>query len=460
MELLSKQYLGKTAKDIPQTILQPSIKLKQLKIILSKKFDSLSIHQTTSRYGVPFLHVWKPICRSEGVQGMEFLPCFHIIVTLMNRHNTTLSEGNSITRMDDSYLFQLHSFHGKVLAEELHFFNKCDNSTQFDLVTRMANDTLQFCHGINEIDEHKLSHFINSCDLPLLNMFKSIFLIEQFMGMVLVRSRLCKFVLYANENTNDTKTYDDYNELNTCEECNLFRSRGRDKSDRIDERMEQAKSKGGIIENTNMNDNVFHQVLSKTSIFDMQALIMMKKVDEFRNDSKLNEFEHVEIRTRGVTTSQKYSEQSSAQINSGDKFNYNDLTSTNEMSETGTNSHLPFLPHHHSSIDAKYIDNTTFGFNGESGSCDTLCLDSSGVEEHQTNGDPSYLENTTAFGYDNVFEPDNLSNICDSEFQCTLSTNKKRKARTKRKLKSGKLNSNIVRKPKVVLSIYLASIEE
>ena len=117
MELLAKQELGKTAK-------QPSIKLKQLKIILAKKFDNLSIHQTISRHGVPFLHVWKPISRSEGVQGMEFLPCFHIIITLMNGNDDSQSEASSLTRMNESYLFQLHSFHGKVLAEELHIFNQ------------------------------------------------------------------------------------------------------------------------------------------------------------------------------------------------------------------------------------------------------------------------------------------------------------------------------------------------
>ena len=243
-------------------------------------------------------------------------------------------------------------------------------------------------------------------------------------------------------------TFDDYNEFNSCEECNLFRSRGKDQSDRIDAGIKVATQNGAIVDNMNIDDNVFHQVFSKTAIFDMQALAMIKKVDEFRNDSKFNQFERAEIRTHGVAVSQKHSEQNSTQIKLEGKLNCNDLTSTNEKSETGTNPDLQFMPDLNPLIDAKYIDNTTLGFNGEQGSCDTLCLDPSLVEDNCTNGDTSYIENTIAFGTDNAFEPDQLSNFCDSEFQISLSTNEKRKARTKRKLKADKSNSDIVAKPK------------
>ena len=192
---------------------QPSVKLKHLKITLARKFTSISIHQTISRYGVPFLHIWKPISRYEGVQGMEFLPCFHIIVTITNEYAGIQQSGQDNDK--DSVLFQLHSFHGKVLAEELHFIDQCDNSNNYDLISKMATDKLQLCHGIDEIDRDTFISFIQSCNVPLLNKFKSIFLIEQFMGTVLMRSRLCKFVLYDEM----SETVNDPNSFRCCEEC-------------------------------------------------------------------------------------------------------------------------------------------------------------------------------------------------------------------------------------------------
>ena len=151
--VVDKEALNVSTMDLQPTILQPSIKLKQLKIILAKKFECLSIYQTISRYSVPFLHIWKPISKSEGVQGMDFLPCFHIIVTLVNEHASMQAEVSSRTETNESYLFQLHSFHGKVLAEELHYSNKCGSSTYFNLVSKMANNAVHICHGIDDILE-------------------------------------------------------------------------------------------------------------------------------------------------------------------------------------------------------------------------------------------------------------------------------------------------------------------
>ena len=82
-------------------------KLESISVVLLKQFPALNIDLTLSNDYVPFIHVWKPIQREHGVQGMPFLPCFHIIVTL----NTQQS---SSEMSKDLVLFQLHSFHGKV----------------------------------------------------------------------------------------------------------------------------------------------------------------------------------------------------------------------------------------------------------------------------------------------------------------------------------------------------------
>ena len=94
----------------PRDVKQQVIKLKAIKTTLSNKFSSLSIQQTISKDHVPFIHIWKPISQSNGVQGMPFLPCFHIIVTL----TTFCDDPKAVTSKEAGVLFQLHSFHGKV----------------------------------------------------------------------------------------------------------------------------------------------------------------------------------------------------------------------------------------------------------------------------------------------------------------------------------------------------------
>ena len=267
------------AKPLRRNIAQPSVKLKHLKITLAKKFTGISVHQTISRYGVPFLHIWKPISRSEGVQGMEFLPCFHIIATITNEQNAGIQSAPK--NKGDSVLFQLHSFHGKVLAEELHFTDQCDNSTYYDLISRMAQDKLQLCHGIDdEIDKDKFINFIQTCDLPLLQKFRSIFLIEQLVGKILIRSRLCKFVIYDDESLEGK--VNDLNGLKCCEECYAFHP-----SQGISNSLDKCEFNAGVDQNVGCNEtepqNIFYKVFSQTSIFDTESLAVIQKVNEVPN---------------------------------------------------------------------------------------------------------------------------------------------------------------------------------
>ena len=105
------ENFGKPTFQNSRDVKQQVIKLKAVKTMLSGKFSSLSIQQTISKDHVPFIHIWKPISQSNGVQGMPFLPCFHIIVTL-----TTFCDVPKAVTSRGGILFQLHSFHGKVCA--------------------------------------------------------------------------------------------------------------------------------------------------------------------------------------------------------------------------------------------------------------------------------------------------------------------------------------------------------
>ena len=154
--------------------------LEEMKDVLCTKFGCLSFSQTVSQNDVPFLHIWKPISQTGGVQGMPFLPCFHMIVTVTENDDDHMLNNYLKPDIDDrNILFQLHSFHGKVIADESIAFEECKNDTNFDLVQRMADDRIHLCRGINEVNKDKFTNFLASCELPLLGKIKSVFLIEQ-----------------------------------------------------------------------------------------------------------------------------------------------------------------------------------------------------------------------------------------------------------------------------------------
>ena len=129
--------LKRKCKNQNTAILQHSPILEELKNVLSKKYACLSVNQTISQDHVPFLHIWKPIAKSEGVQGMPFLPCFHIIVTVTGADDDHVDNGGSQELNDCGsplILFQLHSFHGKVIADESIALKECNQHTNYDLV--------------------------------------------------------------------------------------------------------------------------------------------------------------------------------------------------------------------------------------------------------------------------------------------------------------------------------------
>ena len=246
-------------------------KLERIKECLWEQFPSLSIQQTLSQSSVPFLHVWKPISESSGVQGMPFLPCFHIIVTM------TCDCGHSFLKKDSTLdhehgsiaLFQLHSFHGKVLQDELIPLKDCSGKrTEYKLVKRMSEDHLQLCRGVEQIDKSKLKPFLESYKLPILSKIRSVFLIEQFMGAVIFRSRLCEFAVDVS-----SKSSEDMDELTRCEECRAYQQSPNLSTDEC-----LVSNDAKISHSSKQEDNVFLRVFEETSVSDMESMAVWQKV--------------------------------------------------------------------------------------------------------------------------------------------------------------------------------------
>ena len=242
-------------------ILELSNKLQKLKFNLSERFASLSIQESISQDGVPFLHIWKPIHKSSGVQGMPFLPCFHIIVTITSS-GIRVDETNGSNSTNEKALFQLHSYHGKVLADESISLNACDRNADYNLISRMAEDSLRMCRGIEDISGVKFAQFVKSCDLQMLSKIRSVLLIEQFMGEVVLRSRLCEFALYCGDVQNP-------NDIFRCEECNAILN-----DDAIQDDYSEHFSDGL---------NVFQRVYNETSVSDLESMAIFQQMYEQSN---------------------------------------------------------------------------------------------------------------------------------------------------------------------------------
>ena len=240
-------------------LLELSTKLQHLKNNLSERFGSLSIQESISQDGVPFLHIWKPIRKASGVQGMPFLPCFHIIVTLTS--NGRLDDTTDLST-NEKALFQLHSYHGKVLADESISLSACDKNADYNLISRMAEDSLRMCRGIEDISGVKFAQFVKSCDLQMLSKIRSVLLIEQFMGEVVLRSRLCEFALYHVSNDIEGNLN---NDLFRCDECNAILN-----DDAIQD--DYADFSDGL--------NVFQRVYNETSVSDLESMAIFQQMYE------------------------------------------------------------------------------------------------------------------------------------------------------------------------------------
>ena len=246
-----------------------------------QQHPTLSVHQAVSPEHVPFIHIWKPISKLEGFQGMPFLPCFHIIGTILYSNPETKNK-NKTSDCSKTVLFQLHSFNGKVVADEYVTLQEPHYLQKFELVTKMANDQLQICKGVEDIDRQRFVQFIRSCKLPsILAKVRSVCLIEQLMGCVVLRSRLCKFVLFEEQNN-------DGNNLPRCHECNAFAYNSDTWMEDAEDMTEGARlplnescltSKKPI--------NYFEKVYLETSAADMQELAVFQKVQEMYQENNL-----------------------------------------------------------------------------------------------------------------------------------------------------------------------------
>ena len=268
--------------------------LEDVKDVLLMKFGCLNINQTVSQNDVPFLHVWKPITQTEGTQGMPFLPCFHIIVTVSGNDDNDMLH-NQAKKSDDGIdvLFQLHSFHGKVIADESIAFEKYKSGEQYDLVQRMAEDRIQICRGIDEVNKDKFTNFLASCELPLLGKIKSVFLIEQLMGEVILRSRLCEFALYSDDNEKDQIDH------MRCRECDAFQDRSLDLVQSNQNGVSNSYDANSVAENQknicdiNESNIPYERVFHQTTLSDGQVMEVYDKARYLYEFSKNEVFHSV-----------------------------------------------------------------------------------------------------------------------------------------------------------------------
>ena len=261
--------------------------LGDVKKILCKKYPALSINQTISQDNVPFLHIWKTIAKTEGVQGMPFLPCFHIIVTATSYGDDYENDNDISNETDEVWiLFQLHSFHGKVIADETISIDKCNEYTDYNLAKRMEEDRIQICHGIEEVNKEKFTNFLASCELPLLGKIKSVFLIEQFMGEVVLRSRLCEFVLYDDIDPSASRI----GNFARCQECDAFQVDRPDQDDRINKKLKDercSRLEGNEIQNSKPSQNTYQRVFHQTTVSDVESRAVYDQANYLYNVSML-----------------------------------------------------------------------------------------------------------------------------------------------------------------------------
>ena len=271
-------------------------KLEKLRLILCDRFPSLSIQLTISQDSVPFLHIWKPISKSRGVQGMPFLPCFHIIVTLsvaeVEEQQHLPQSLDTIQDKNILALFQLHSFHGKVLKEDVirihNIYDEC-HTAEYTLVEKMEEDKLQLCHGVEEIDCDKFKEFVRSCKLPLLSKIRSVFLIEQFMGSVVFRSRLCEFALDENNSS------DEISSDSRCPECSSFQYSNTSLQPKTSNSLPKDHKEVLMNNSTEPEHNIFEKVYYKTSVVDMEAMAVLHEVRKmYERPSKIRKIKRNE----------------------------------------------------------------------------------------------------------------------------------------------------------------------
>ena len=129
-------------------------------------------------------------------QGLDFLPCFHVIVT---------------TFQSTIYL-KLTTFHGKVIREQSV---SCINfGANIEILQDLELNKLRLCQGVQDVKSGAVETFLRNCQLPIHEKIRSLFLIEQVNNNTTFRSRSCKFAVLSSSSGNDV----------CCSECKDFTS--------------------------------------------------------------------------------------------------------------------------------------------------------------------------------------------------------------------------------------------
>ena len=168
--------------------------------------------------GESFLHIWRPLTRTHLTQGMTYLPCFHVVVTVKEAAGV----------LEEALVFTLLTFHGKTL-DRLSVNTNPSSGTEMledvkiEMLSDLVTDNIHICQGIfhifsipsshyafdqvnadlfllllkfpgvQEVKERKWrSYLANASKMPVLEKVKSVFLIEPYEDDVILRSRTCR----------------------------------------------------------------------------------------------------------------------------------------------------------------------------------------------------------------------------------------------------------------------------
>ena len=143
--------------------------------------------------GEEYIHAFQPILQST--QGIHYLPCFHVVVTLTSSSNVSL---------------QLLTYHGKPLKGETIPVDLIDDiGNELSILKDIELNRLQLCQGIQDVRVEEVEAILKTSSLPIHEKVRSLFLIEQLENQAVFRSRTCSFAVY-----------DSHDDVAVCDNCN------------------------------------------------------------------------------------------------------------------------------------------------------------------------------------------------------------------------------------------------
>lgn len=204
-------------------IAQQSEALAQLKRALNQLYPNVVVANgftyndvTSSTNDVtPFLDIWRPVSRTCPSQGLKFLPCFHVLVTISDEPGTGFH-----TQIGGKFKFSLVTFNGTVVDQhdlDMDTFHLLGQSDDFriEMLSDLASDRMWYCSGI---DSGSISGSLKNRRFGF-NTIKQMFILEHVESVLRIRSGNCRTVVFKNT---EIPPNGDNNFVLSCDECEKF----------------------------------------------------------------------------------------------------------------------------------------------------------------------------------------------------------------------------------------------